>query len=289
MSTVVGNPVSHHVVHRPGVDISPFVEQIVGYELRGQPPGFHAGLPSRHLTVVISLDEPVDMVAMPDPAQAPAALAALVGGLHAAPVRIRHDGTQVGMQLQVTPAGARALFGMPASALAWCVVPLEDVFAGSKALCDELRRATSWAARCTLVEQAVGAAITVNDRRHGPDARGARPEVGRALDRLIATNGEMTVAALADDVGWSRRHLSACFTQELGIAPKLLGRVLRFQRARRYVVDPGISLGEAAALAGYADQAHMTHEWREFSGSAPGAWLAAELPDVQDAAVDAVA
>jgi len=279
------------------MDISPFVEQIVGYELRGQPPGFHAGLPSRHLTVVISLDEPVDMVAMPDPAQAPAALAALVGGLHAAPVKIRHDGTQVGMQLQVTPAGARALFGMPASALAWCVVPLEDVFAGSKALCDELRRATSWAARCTLVELAVGAAITVNDRRHGPDARGARPEVGRALDRLIATNGEMTVAALADDVGWSRRHLSACFTQELGIAPKLLGRVLRFQRARRYVVDPGISLGEAAALAGYADQAHMTHEWREFSGSAPGAWLAAELtaemaadlPDVQDAAVDAVA
>ncbi|MEJ7719499.1 MAG: AraC family transcriptional regulator [Ilumatobacteraceae bacterium] len=272
------------------MDISPFVEQIVGYELRGQPPGFHAGLPSRHLTVVISLDEPVDMVAMPDPAQAPAALAALVGGLHAAPVKIRHDGTQVGMQLQVTPAGARALFGMPASALAWCVVPLEDVFAGSKALCEELRRATSWAVRCSLVEQAVGAAITANHRRrHGPDAHDPRPEVARALDRLIATNGEMTVAALAEDVGWSRRHLSACFTQELGIAPKLFGRVLRFQRARRYVVDPAISLGEAAALAGYADQAHMTHEWREFSGSAPGAWLAAELPDVQDTAVDAVA
>jgi transcriptional regulator GlxA family with amidase domain len=202
------------------------------------------------------------------------------------------------MQLHVTPAGARALFGMPASALAWCVVPLEDVFAGSDALCDELRRATSWAVRCTLIEQAVGAAITANHRRrHGPDAHDPRPEVARALDRLIATNGEMTVAALAEDVGWSRRHLSACFTHELGITPKLFGRVLRFQRARRYVVDPGISLGEAAALAGYADQAHMTHEWREFSGSAPGAWLAAELtaemaadlPDVQDTPVDAVA
>ncbi len=298
MSSVVENPVSHHVVHQPGVDISPFVERIVGYELRGHPPGFHAGLPSRHLTVVISLDEPVDMVAMPNPAHAPAALAALVGGLHAAPVKIRHHGTQVGMQLHVTPAGARALFGMPASALAWCVVPLEDVFAGSDALCDELRRATSWAVRCTLIEQAVGAAITANHRRrHGPDAHDPRPEVARALDRLIATNGEMTVAALAEDVGWSRRHLSACFTHELGITPKLFGRVLRFQRARRYVVDPGISLGEAAALAGYADQAHMTHEWREFSGSAPGAWLAAELtaemaadlPDVQDTPVDAVA
>ena len=298
MSSVVENPVSHHVVHQPGVDISPFVERIVGYELRGHQPGFHAGLPSRHLTVVISLDEPVDMVAMPDPAHAPAALAALVGGLHAAPVKIRHHGTQVGMQLHVTPAGARALFGMPASALAWCVVPLEDVFAGSDALCDELRRATSWAVRCTLIEQAVGAAITANHRRrHGPDAHDPRPEVARALDRLIATNGEMTVAALAEDVGWSRRHLSACFTRELGITPKLFGRVLRFQRARRYVVDPGISLGEAAALAGYADQAHMTHEWREFSGSAPGAWLAAELtaemaadlPDVQDTPVDAVA
>ncbi len=90
----------------------------------------------------------------------------------------------------------------------------------------------------------------------------------------MPSGGQVAIAALADDVGWSRRHLSACFTQELGIAPKLLGRVLRFQRVRRYVVDPGISLGEAAALAGYADQAHMTREWVEFAGNSPTVWLA---------------
>jgi AraC-like DNA-binding protein len=43
------------------------------------------------------------------------------------------------------------------------------------------------------------------------------------------------------------------------------------------------ALAEVAAVCGYADQAHMTHDWVTFAGSSPLAWLAEEqLPFVQD-------
>jgi AraC-like DNA-binding protein len=48
----------------------------------------------------------------------------------------------------------------------------------------------------------------------------------------------------------------------------MLERVLRFQRARRLARDNG-SLATVAALAGYADQAHLTREARRLAGRTP--------------------
>ena len=79
-------------------------------------------------------------------------------------------------------------------------------------------------------------------------------------------------------------HLTDRFTTEYGVGPKALARVLRFERARWMLVQPTHpSLAMVAATCGYADQAHMTREWRALAGSSPKAWLAAEgLPFVQD-------
>jgi AraC-like DNA-binding protein len=48
----------------------------------------------------------------------------------------------------------------------------------------------------------------------------------------------------------------------------------------RTAARPG--LAEIAARCGYADQAHLTREWRELAGCTPSTWLAEELPSVQD-------
>ena len=52
----------------------------------------------------------------------------MLGGLHTTPAVIRHDGSQHGIELNVTPAGARVLFGLPAGALAATVVPLDTLW-----------------------------------------------------------------------------------------------------------------------------------------------------------------
>src|SRR5438309_11416706 len=98
--------------------------------MRGAP-GVHRGLPSSRMTFIISLDEPVDIVRMPGEAQAPGRFQAFVGGLHATPASIRHNGFQCGVSLELTPLGARALLGLPAGELAYGVVHLDDVFGPS--------------------------------------------------------------------------------------------------------------------------------------------------------------
>lgn len=64
-----------------------------------------------------------------------------------------------------------------------------------------------------------------------------------------------------------------------------MAKVLRFQRAVELLkATPTRSLGDVAAVCGYADQAHFTREWRRITRTTPTAWLRDEVfPIVQDA------
>jgi AraC-like DNA-binding protein len=274
----MASPVNEAIVGRPAPPLRPFVDRYLGYHQEGFARGVHRGLPSRHLTFIISLAEPVDIAGMPDPAQRPAAFQALVGGLHAAPASIHHEGRQLGLSVQLTPLGAWGLFGMPAGALAWSVVDLEDVVGQSgRELVERLAEAPTWQARFAILDDAL---LRRLDRPSGPS-----PETARAWERLVASGGTLDVSTLAREVGWSRRHLSERLRIELGLPPKVLARVLRFERARRMLErSDRPPLADVAAACGYYDQAHMNREWRELAGSSPTAWLAEELPSVQDAA-----
>jgi methylphosphotriester-DNA--protein-cysteine methyltransferase len=57
--------------------------------------------------------------------------------------------------------------------------------------------------------------------------------------------------------------------EQIGYGPKTLHRVLRFQRFMRHLTLPNIDLAAAAAVAGYADQAHLSRESRRLAGLTP--------------------
>jgi AraC-like DNA-binding protein len=275
------DPIAESIVHRPPTLLQPYVESAVGYRYAGFPPGEHMGLPSRHLTFVISFDAPVELAVLPDGTEGPWTYDALLGGLHTSPAVIRHDGYQHGIQLQVTPAGARGLFGLPARELACAVVPLDAVWGRLGAeLLDRLSVASTWPDRFAAVDGVLLRALSA--RVELPS--GARRETTAAWDRLTTSAGRVGVATLAAEVGWSRRHLTEQFANEYGVTPRSLVKVLRFERARQLLVRPDHpTLAAVAATCGYSDQAHMVHDWHDLAGSSPSAWMDAEvLPFVQD-------
>jgi AraC-like DNA-binding protein len=263
--------VSEHVAVLPHPRLRPYVAGYTGYRMEGFQAAVHAGLPSRTLTLVISLDDPVDLCVMPGPHQRPDAFAALVGGLHAAPAGIRHDGRQYGVQLEVTPAGARALFGVPAAELAHLVVPLDALVGpAARGLPDRLAAAPSWAARFEVLDTVLSALVA--DRAESPP-----DEVAHAWSLLAGAHGSIDIASVAAQVGWSRRHLGERFRREFGLAPKVMARVMRFERAKALMTAvPDPDLATVAARAGYADQPHLSREWRELAGSTPAGWLRGE-------------
>ena len=267
-------------MHRPHPALRPYVAAAVGYRHEGFLPGEHLGLPSPWLTLVVPLDEPLVLAAHPDPGQAPGSFDALVGGLHTRPARIVHPGRQAGIQLLLTPSGARALLGCPAGTLAPLDAPLEDCLGtDGRELVDRVRAADGWPERFHAAEHVL---LRRLERDVAPPAG-----VTEAWRLTTAAGGRLPVGEVARRVGWSPRHLEQRFRAETGLSPKEAARVVRFDRARRALADRVTAggppdLASLAVAAGYADQAHLTREWRAFSGLPPTRWLAAEFGYVQD-------
>jgi AraC-like DNA-binding protein len=72
----------------------------------------------------------------------------------------------------------------------------------------------------------------------------------------------------------SHRQLSRVFRQRVGLGPKALIRLGRFQRALRLLDNPGRRSVAAVALrTGYYDQAHLARDFRLFAGVGPGRYL----------------
>lgn len=279
---IVGDPIVETAVALPAPRLRALVDYYVGYRLEGFSPGLHQGLPSRNLTMIISLASPVDVAVMPDPARPPGAFPALVAGLHAAPATIAHDGRQHGVHVKLNPLGARALLGVPAGELASAVIDLRDLSSARAAeLPDRLASTAGWPGRFAVLDDVLS--------RWLADMSGPPPAVAWAWGRLVASGGSVGVQALAEEVGWSRRHLGERFRTELGLSPKLAARVLRFERACRRLKRPRRpSLADVALACGYYDQAHLTRDWTVLAGCTPTAWMSEELPFVQDETEDAV-
>jgi AraC-like DNA-binding protein len=255
--------------------LRPYVGDLSGYAYDGDPPDLHRGLPSRHLTLVITLDEPLGIAWPGAPVEK---FDALVGGLHSTAVHVGATPSRSGVQLALTPAAARVLLGLPAVELASTVVGLDDLLGRpARVLTEQLREAPSWDARFDVLER------LFLERWTDDAAHETRPEVGWAWRRLCKTGGAIGVQQLATEVGWSRRHLTDRFTAEFGLAPKVAARVLRFERAvGRLRRQPATRLAELSATFGYADQAHLTREWQAIAGCTPRQWMVEELPNVQD-------
>ncbi|WP_350277002.1 helix-turn-helix domain-containing protein [Kribbella sp. HUAS MG21] len=255
--------------------LRPYVGDVTGYAYDADPPALHRGLPSRFLTLVITLDDPLGIAWPGRPVEK---FDAGVGGLHSTAVHIGQTPSRAGVQLALTPAAARALLGLPPAELASTVVGLDELLGRpAHELTEQLREAPTWGRRFDLLEQLL--------LRRWADAspRDARPELGWAWQRVRDSGGAIGVQTLADEVGWSRRHLTERFTAEFGLAPKVAARVMRFERANTQLrQQPTVRLSDLAARHGYADQAHLTREWRAIAGCTPREWLAEELPNVQD-------
>ncbi len=275
---------SEHAMALPARWLAPLVRRYVGYHYRGLQPGSHRGLPSAELTVVLSLGAPTRVAGIPDPCTPPAEFAALVGGLHTTPAVISYDDELYGVQLDVTPRGARSLFGVPAAELARTVVGLEDLI-GSEAgeLLERTHSASGWDRCFEILDEALSRQVD----RLAP----ATDALERAWDLIEASGGAARVASVAGAVGWSRRQLHERFVREYGVTAKDLARVVRFDRSQRLLRRrPAMTLSGAAATCGYYDQAHMARDWNQLAGCPPSRWLAdEELPFVQDADLEAAA
>jgi AraC-like DNA-binding protein len=105
--------------------------------------------------------------------------------------------------------------------------------------------------------------------------------VSFALDAFEQSRGNMRTREAAQRAGLSERRFIQAFSREVGLTPKLYGRVQRFQQARKGIEHR--TTPDWAALAidcGYFDQSHMIRDFRAFSGLSPAALASRTSPRV---------
>ncbi|TQN32812.1 AraC family transcriptional regulator [Haloactinospora alba] len=270
------HPYTGWVTALPHPALRNLVRRYTGYTQHGAPPGVHRGLPSRHVTLVVSFTAPIRVVDGPSPGHAPVTARATVSGLRTRPTLLAREQHQCGVQVELDPPGIRALLGVPAADLAGAAFDVADLpnrWGGD--LAERLSLAPSWDGVFAVLDTVFTGSLT--------PVRTA-PEVLRAWRVLLASGGTVPVAGLAREVSWSRRHLNQRFGREMGVSPKRAARLVRFERCCRLLRAGNRDLARVAAECGYYDQAHLAGDWREFAGCSPTAWLREELPLLRDTA-----
>lgn len=268
----------------PAAPLRGLVTGYVGSRMAGFAPGMHRGLPTHHVGLIIALDQPIHLAAMSDRRQPPGSFQVLAYGLRTGPAVIAHDGTSYSVSIDLSPAGARLLLGVPAAALADRVVSLDELLGRTAAeLAERLASAPGWPARFAVLDEVLARRAVA-----GTQPAAVLAHVWR---RIVERGGSVTVAELAAETGYSRQHLRTLFVREHGVSPKQAARLVRFHRSHRMLrklararpAGRRVPLAEVAARCGYYDQAHLARDWNELAGCPPSAWLAGEdLPFVQD-------
>ena len=188
-------------------------------------------------------------------------LTSFAAGLHDREVATQHGGRSFGMHINIAPPAAHMLFGLPLHTLARRQVPLEDIF-DEPFLVERLYDAEDWAARFRLLDAVFTKRLA--------DARPSSAELVWAWRRLVETNGRVAVGALAEELGWSRKRIVARFREEVGLPPKTVARLLRFDRARTLAERPErLDWARIALDCGYYDQSHLINDFRAVTGRTP--------------------
>lgn len=185
--------------------------------------------------------------------------ASFVSGPQRAPFASRNTGPMASYCVVLHPQAVEPLTGVRLLALRDRHRPLAEVLPPEWQALDEIVRAAA-----------------DDEARHAaamawlaPRWAAVRPRVG-ALQELPALLRAMPVRAVAAVMGWTTRHLERRALKSHGLTPRELKAIERLHEAVLAAHDDGQTLAERAQAHGFADQPHMTREWRRLTGLAPG-------------------
>jgi AraC-like DNA-binding protein len=165
------------------------------------------------------------------------------------------------------PSGFNRLFGIPMTALTDAAYDAHTVIGPEISVLEhELDDTTDFAERIQIVEKCL---VRLLSGRGGPDP------VAIAANRLFAHNGIHRVSAMAAASGLSTRQFERRFLEQVGVAPKLYARIIRFNAALdQKLRSPSRAWSDVAHDQDYYDQMHLVHDCRLFTGESPSRFLA---------------
>lgn len=252
--------------------IRPYAPVYVGWTETMVSPIVRREMPTEYAPLMFSFGAPIRLYDVNDRARY-ADVGSFITGAYDTTQLVGSAGTSGAVQVNLTLLGIRRIVGRPLADLRNRAVSLDDVLGPSASeLSERIAEARSWEARFDLVDQFLAARLALDSR--------IAPEIHAAWRTLVSSRGRVPIRHVAQDVGWSHKHLIDRFRAELGLSPKGVARILRFGRVvKRLKAGPVPSLAALALACGYYDQSHLHRDTQEFAGVTPGELVTSLLPD----------
>jgi AraC-like DNA-binding protein len=171
------------------------------------------------------------------------------------------------------PGGSFPFFGAPADEFLNDHVSLDCVWgADAGRLRSRLLEAETVESRFKILETRLLEKLAQAQPRHRA--------VAYALNELSRGPFAAPLSAVASAVNLSPKRLTQLFNREIGVTPKLFARLGRFHGALRAIGRGRADWLDLALECGYYDQAHFNHDFLEFSGINPTAYIAKKTDDL---------
>ena len=171
--------------------------------------------------------------------------------------------------LRFHPFGAAALFSRPQDQLAGTTLAVEHLSARAAGKLEPI-----WSSAPAGIPDLGAAAVLAQEALTSliDDSR-IDSRLAEAVREIERSHGLVSIDRVAEHVGMTRRHMERQFRRGVGMTPKRLARIARFQRAVRFLEGDGDAGRQGgaitAAACGYADQAHFIRDFRGLAGCPP--------------------
>jgi AraC-like DNA-binding protein len=234
-----------------------------GYSERTGNPLRRRELPTADIIFIVNLGEPLRVEQPRSEARVIPPGEGFVAGLHETYAVTATAGSQAGIELRLSPLGAYRLVGQPMASLVNRSAGLDELFGRwATGLSEQVQNAPDWESRFAALDAALAPRLG-----SGP---APAPEIVWVWRQLAASGGRVSIATLADELGWSPKRLIARCREQIGLPPKQIARLLRFQRATNLLAATTTpDWGAIARHCGYYDQAHLINEFQRFAGETP--------------------
>jgi len=164
--------------------------------------------------------------------------------------------------------GAYPILQLPISQLTNQIVDLRDVLGKPTISLSEKANALSPLDTIRELENFLIKQLT--------DSKPDTKRIQSATHLLFQQSGGTDIAELARYTNLSIRSLERGFQEAIGYSPKALARVIRFNRIKdAIIIDPSLNFTDLSHQAGFFDQAHFIHDFKQFSGKTPSAFAEA--------------
>ncbi|RKQ49923.1 helix-turn-helix protein [Roseivirga pacifica] len=193
---------------------------------------------------------------------------AMVIGQITKPYYVQPTGYVNAFSVRFYPYGFANFISKPLRQLADKDTPLTDLFdeKEAKALEQAIIEAANTEARIAVLEKFLLGKLS--------DQSVIDTIVKSTIDVLSQTKGKEAINSILKDAPSKRRNLERKFSNQVGISPKQLGKIIRLQAALKLILNnTNQKLTQVAYESEYYDQAHFIKDFKEFTGTNPKEYL----------------